>query len=390
MKHSRRSKLVILTTQRPVASPFRAFLLAVSLFVCLGFAAVIGQSYGAPVGAAAGIAGFVTCSLLNTKLQPACFANNFGVLNNTILIFDAFQQFLENLLPIRDIVLDTANEVTGSVRVKPGEIITVKDWRSAVTAYQPAAATGYNTLSNVAINAKDRQITIPNSPWAVSIALTPNEYRTLALGLTTGQAYFDLRAKLSNLMRDGLGKQAIADWFAVITAANYATNTVSATGTFTRSVEIDLDTTLFGRNVPSSSAIVIALPALYAEWAKDHIAIQTYTGENRPKGLLMAGGVSSQNSNLTFWRTNQAMPADADRGFAIAPTGVIAAFRIPDEETYENDPVSLAVQIDPNTKIPLLARLWKNATTGTMQLDLASIWVFAKGQVEAVERLTHV
>jgi hypothetical protein len=151
-------------------------------FVCLGFAAVIGQSYGAPVGAAAGIAGFVTCSLLNTKLQPACFANNFGVLNNTILIFDAFQQFLENLLPIRDIVLDTANEVTGSVRVKPGEIITVKDWRSAVTAYQPAAATGYNTLSNVAINAKDRQITIPNSPWAVSIALTPNEYRTLALG----------------------------------------------------------------------------------------------------------------------------------------------------------------------------------------------------------------
>jgi hypothetical protein len=104
----------------------------------------------------------------------------------------------------------------------------------------------------------------------------------------------------------------------------------------------------------------------------------------------MAGGVSSQNSNLTFWRTNQAMPADADRGFAIAPTGVIAAFRIPDEETYENDPVSLAVQIDPNTKIPLLARLWKNATTGTMQLDLASIWVFAKGQVEAVERLTHV
>ena len=102
----------------------------------------------------------------------------------------------------------------------------------------------------------------------------------------------------------------------------------------------------------------------------------------------MSGAIQSQNSNFTFFRTNRPMGADFARGFCCAQTSVIAAFRIPDEATYENDPVSLQVIIDPQTKIPFLVRLWKNGATGQIQLDMAAIWVFAQGQTEAIERIT--
>jgi len=315
-------------------------------------------------------------------------ANNFGVLNNTILVFDAFSQFLENLLPVTNFVLDVQDPSTGVREAKPGDTITVKDWRSTVNPYQVVAATGYNTTSNVDISGKDRQVTLPNQAWAISIALTPEEYRILESGITKGTGYTTFRDKLNNLMRDGLGKQAIADWFSVITAPNFTNNTVSAVGTFGRSSEVDLEAKVFGRTLPSSGAQVICTPALYSEWIKDHLIIQSYTGENRQKDLLMSGGVPSDSSPLTFWRTNRPMPAAAARGFLTTKTAVIAAFRIPQEATFENDPVSLNTLVDPKTGISILARLWKDGKTGIIQLDLAAIWVFAPGQAEAIERIT--
>ena len=338
-------------------------------------------------GALAGMACAIILSAMLTPRAAACFANNFGILNNTILVMEAFSQFRENLLPLTNLVLDVQDPKTGAREAKPGDTITVKDWRSTVTPYKVSSATGYNTASNVAINSKDRQVTLPNEAWAISIALTPEEYRILESGITKGTGYMTFRDKLSNLMRDGLGVQAITDWFSVITAANFSNYSVSAAGTFGRASEIDLDTKVFGRNVPTTGAQVICTPTLHGEWTKDHLSIQTHTGENRPKTLLMSGGIQSQNSNFTIWRTNRPMPAAAARGFVTTSTAVIAAFRTPDEATFDNDPVSLNTLVDPVTGIPMLARLWKDSKTGIIQLDLAAIWVFAPGQAEAIERI---
>ena len=366
---------------------FLAFVIA--LVVAAKVSLHVGPGNGPLIGAIAGLAMFAAVSVVMSRQRGAVFANNFGVLNDTVVVFDAFSLFLEQLLPLRSMILDVQDEVTGAVEAKPGSTITVKDWRTTVTAYQPGGG-GYAPPVDIAINAKDRQLTLPNTPWAVSFALTAAEFRLLSKGITKGAEYTEFRNKLSNQMVNGLGKKTLDLLFAVVTVANYlkATNeTVSADGTFNRSAEIDLDTKLFGRNVPSVGAQVICSPTMYGEWVKDHVAIQTNTGENRQVEPLAMGGHKSQNSNFTFWRINRPLPADADRGIALSKTGIIGAFRVPDEATFENDPVSLNTLIDPVTGIPMLARLWKNAATGTIQMDLATMPVFGKGQTEGVERI---
>lgn len=313
-------------------------------------------------------------------------ANNFGILTNTIVLNDVFSLFLQNLLPIRQLILDVSGE-DGGRRIKPGATITIKDWRNTIVAYQVGAG-GYNQPTDV--TAGQVQVTMPQTPWAVSIALTPTEYRLLASGATGGDDYNAFRTKLQEQMQFSLGKLIIDAWLATITAAAYPNHTVSAAGTFSRSTEVDLDTKFFGRNVTPVGAQGILAPSTYSEWVKDHITIQNYTGENRQKGLLMNGGIDSQNSAFTMWRTNSAMPADAPRGFVCSKPATVAVFRIPDEATYENDPVSLNEVVDEQTNVALLSRLWKNAQTGTIQLDLATIFLFTPGQPEALERITLV
>ena len=357
----------------------RPFIAALSLITAL--------LVSARWGVLAGFMIFAALSLILTKREPVCFANNFGVLTNTIVVAEAFNLFLEALLPIRELVLDVQDEKTGIRTGKPGETITIKDWRTTVTPYQPNPD---YVAQDVNISAGDRTVTLPNLAWAVSFVLTAAEYRILSSGVTGGADYMAFRRKLTEQMINGLGKKLMDLMFAVVTTANFpdvSNKTVNAAGAFTRSVEIDLDTKLFGRNVPSDGAQLICSPALYGEWAKDHIAIQTNTGQDRQKNLLVQGGKQSTNSNFTFWRTNRAMPANAARAFAIGRTGIVAAFRVPDEATFEQDPVSLDTLIAPVTGIPALARLWKNAANGQIQFDLATLPVFAKGQTEAVERI---
>jgi len=270
--------------------------------------------------------------------------------------------------------------------VKPGDTIAVKDWRSTVTPYLVASATGYNTVSN-ATATTGTTVTMPNAPWAVSLALTAEEYRLLASGKTGGADYQAFRDKLRMQMANSLGKKIIESWFAIITEANYPNEFVTAAGTFNRAMEIDLDTKFFGRKVDPTGTNGILPPATFGEWVKDHIAIQTNTGEDRQKTVLMGARRESTNSNFTFWRTNVALPADAARGFIAAKSHAIGAFRIPDEPTFENDPVSLSEVVDKETKITMLTRLWKNPQTGAIQMDLAVIFTFVPGQPEALERL---
>ncbi len=372
------------------AHSFRALTLATGLFASLIVSALTAAKAGPLAGAITGAALLLFVFAATAPRRAACYANNFGVLTGSILMHEAFSLFMHDLLPLRDIVLDVSDPATGAVAAKPGATITIKDWRSDFTAYDVGAG-GYNAPSNFVAGA-DTTVTLPNVAKAVSFVLTAAEYRVLSSGASGGADYMAFRDRLRLAMQQALGIAALTDMFAIITADNYENETVTAAGTFSRSSEIDLDTKLFTRRVPRVGAQAILSGATYGEWSKDHVAIQTNTegGAMLPRDLLLDNGRQSMTTPFKFYRSSETLPAAAPRGFVMTKTAIVGTFRIPDEATYDRDPVSLEVVIDPKTKIPLLVRLWKNATTGAIQIDIAAIWKFQKGQGEALERLVAV
>jgi hypothetical protein len=312
-------------------------------------------------------------------------ANNFGTLTNTTLLNDAFAVFLADLLPLTSMILDVCDPTTGVRDAKPGDTITIKDWQQDFTAYDVGAG-GYNSPTD--ITPAQYQITLPNNAKACSLVLSAAEFRVIESGKANGPGYANLLQRLRLAMQRSLGLAAIVDLFAVVTAANYSNYTVTAAGTFSRASEIDLDGKFFARSVPRIGAQGILAGATYLEWTKDHVAIQTNTDNtNVPRDLLLDGGKQSLTTPFRFSRTALTLPTDAPRGFLFTRTGFIGAWRTPSEATFEGDPVSLLEVVDASTGIPMLVRLWKNPQTGAIQLDIAAIWKFQKGQDAAVERL---
>lgn len=313
--------------------------------------------------------------------------NDFGPLEDSLLVHDVLDDLVEDISPFLGLALNLGEETSdgGLVRtVRPGSTITITDYAAPFTPYQPGGG-GYIAPAYTANDAVT--VTLPNTPWATSMALTAAEFRVLTGGPRQGVAYDRLREKVGRMMFHGLKSKMMADFFAIITEANYPNYTVSAEGAFSRATEIDLDTALFGRKLASrANGTAILTPAAYGEWAKDHVGIQTNTG--RAQGdRLNTGGVAGSASPLTFWRTAADMPADADRGFVFTKTAAALVSRIPDEPTYEGDPVSLRVVVDPASGLAFLMRLWKNAGTGQIQFDCAIIYTFAVLQGVALERI---
>lgn len=317
--------------------------------------------------------------------------NNFGTLVNSLLVYDIMDDLKKDLAPFFGLVKDFGEEQAdgGIVRtLRPGSTVRIKDWSKAFTPYNFSAGPGYVAPDYTA--KADVTITLPTDWRAVSLAITVPEYQVLTGAPRGGMAYEKLLAKVRRMMIHGLASDAITSFHALITAANYANNTVSAAGTYNRSKETDIDTALFGRDLASrANATVILPPTPYGEWAKDLQTIQTNTDVDK-SDVLTQGGKMSGATTLTHWRTNIAMPADAARGYAFTETAAAMIARIPEEATYENDPVSLQEVVDEETGLAFLARLWKNAGTGTIQFDIAIMFLFAKLQGEALQRITAV
>jgi hypothetical protein len=296
---------------------------------------------------------------------------------------------VEDLSPMMNLAVNLGEEQSdgGIVRtVRPGSTITVTDFSAPFTPYDVTSgyvAPDYTAKTPVTV-------TLPNNATATSMAITAEEFRVLTGGPRAGVAYDKLLEKVNRMMMHGLKKKMAEDFLALVTSANYANNTVSAAGTFTRSTEIDIDTELFGRNLQDrENATLILSGAAYGEWAKDHVAINTNTGQPQ-RSKLISGGVPSQVTDFEVYRTNLALPSDAPRGFAYTRSGALLVSRIPDEATLPGgaDPVSLREVVDDQTGLSFLVRLWKNAQYGSLQLDIAIIYKFQKLQGEAIERIT--
>ncbi|HBJ85425.1 MAG TPA: hypothetical protein DDZ88_16420 [Verrucomicrobiales bacterium] len=323
--------------------------------------------------------------------------NDFGALANSTLIHDLMDDFTQDLDPILSLAMDIGDTQSdaGIVRtLRPGQSVTITNYFGEVDPYDVNAAGGY-VAQPYEVGAPV-VVTCPSDPWARSVKLTAAEWRLLTGGPRTGAAYDALRRKINLEMMYSIKKKMVADFIALITAANYPDHTVSGVGTFARSTEIDIETELFKRNIKDrSNAKLILNPTAYGEWAKDHVAINTNVGGSSAQPLL-SGGQQSQVTSFQVSRSNVSMPTDAARGFAYTKTAALLINRIPDEPGLDGVPSangsdqfnSLATVIDPGTGFAFLMRTWKNWATGAVQLDIATIWKFAKLQAEAIERIT--
>jgi hypothetical protein len=314
-------------------------------------------------------------------------ANNFGALTNSLLVHDVVDDLVTDLRPLLRLSLNFGEEMAdgGVVRsLRPGSTVTIKDFSSAFTPYT-VGGSGYVAPEYTA--KADVTVTMPTAVTAVSMALTAAEYRVLTGAPREDLAYNTLRAKVNRMMLHGLKKKMVTDFLANLTVVNYPTETVSAASTFTRSKEVEIDTALFGRDlIDRTNATVVLSPAAYGEWATDHIAVHTNTGQDQSSRLL-TGGVFSSVTPFQFWRTNMTLGTPIARGFAFTRSAGLFVARVPDEPTFERDPVSLAEVVDPESGITFLSRVWKNSGTGQIQFDLAIIYLFQKLQAEALQRI---
>jgi hypothetical protein len=316
-------------------------------------------------------------------------ANDFGDLVNSLLVHDVVDDLVTDLRPLLGLAYNFgelgADGVSPIRTARPGTTLTIKDFSAPLTPYDLNPSTGYAAPDYTAKD--DIVVTLPTAVKAVSMALTAAEYRVLIGAPRESLAYNQLRAKINRMMLHGLKKSMVEAFFDVITAANYTHETVSAVSTFTRSKEVAIDTALFQRELADrTNATIILTPTAYAEWATDHIAVHTQTGQDQSARLL-TGGQRSSITPFTFWRTNVEMPDDSDRGIAFTRTAALFVARIPDEPTYDRDPVGLTTVVDPESGLPFLSRVWKDAKKGMIQFDLATIFKFQKLQGEALQRI---
>jgi hypothetical protein len=362
-------------------------------FIALVCALIVQHFFGESATAAPHVSGSVLAAF---GFGLIGMANNFGALANSTLIHDLMDDFKQDLAPIMGLAMDIGEKQTdgGIIReLRPGQNVTITNYFGETAPYDVNGAGGYVAQDyNVGTPVV---VSCPSNPWARSVTLTAAEWRLLTGAPGKGNALNELRNKLNLEMFYSIKKKMVQDYLALITAANYTNHTVSAVGTFARATEIDLDTAIFARNVKDrSNAQMVLNPTAFGEWAKDHIIINSYTGGNQASRVF-GGGVQSQVSNLTVYRTNLAMPADAARGFVNTKTAALLINRIPDEPGLDNVQAagsdtfnSIATVVDAASGFAFLVRTWKNWATGAIQFDVATIYKFAVLQGPALERIT--
>ena len=315
------------------SNPFRALILAASVITAIYLAARLAPLAGTVTAAIIGVAFVVILSALITPRDAACYVNNFGVLNNTIVLNDAFAEFWQFLLPITRMALNVADEIildSGQVvlvrSAKPGTTVTIKNWKQAFNVYDVTAAGGY--LAPTDITPQDTQFTLPNTAKACSIQLSPEDFRVISSGVTGGNDYDAFRRKVVNGMLHALGAAIVGDFLAVLTAGNYPGCTVSLAGTYSGATELLIEKAFYDRSVPLDNPQIILNSAAFLEYTNSFLPQQNFTQEQIQKKLLFQGEQQSRITSFTNLRTQSALPApDSDRGIALYSHG--CSWRLP-------------------------------------------------------------
>lgn len=316
-------------------------------------------------------------------------ANSFGALTNSLMVHNIVDDLVSQLGALLRLARNFSETTADGAVMRsaaPGSTVKIEDWnlRGGIPGvYDVDPKDGY--VAGSITRKPQRTVTLPSTAKAISIVLTPAEYRMLTADNLKG---IDGLGEFNKRVREAIIDQfalAFVNRFLAIIADNTFYTFQTAIATWTREVELELETKLFKRKLASkNNATCILDPDSFLEYRKDHLAIQNNTG----RGLVnvMSDVQESLNTSFGFARTHATLGANIAKGFAYTEPAAFFVARVPDEQSYENDPVSLQEVIHPDCDLPMLFRLWKDPKTGNMQFDVATIFEFYKNQAEAVER----
>ncbi len=318
-------------------------------------------------------------------------SNAFGDLTSSRMIHDVVDDLAADLRPLLRLATNFSERGANDVVLRsaaPGTVIKIEDWnlRDGIGGlYNVDPAVGY-AAQDITRKAQ-RSFTLPSTIQATSVALTPAEYRILISDNIGIDGYARFRQRLQQAMVYQFALGAVTKFFSKITAANYLNAT--EVSVFSRETELGVEKKLFDRKLASkNNATVITDSKLFLDYTLDHQVIQDNTGEGQAN-RVMGNTVQSRVSNFSVTRTTEELPAQSPLGFAYTETAAFFVARIPDEPSFERDPVSLQEVVHPDFELPMLFRIWKDPKKGILQLDMATIMEFYVNQAAALERLVE-
>jgi len=317
-------------------------------------------------------------------------ANSFGAITNSITVHNIVDDLVAQIKALLRLATNFSERTAQGVTLRsaaPGSEVKIEDWNlrgaGIPNVYDVNPAVGY--VAGDVTRKPQRSVTLPSTTKAISIALTPVEYRMLIADNVAGiDGYAEFQKRLREAIIDKFALAFVTRFLEIISDDAFYTFETEVAA-FTRQVELELETKLFNRKLASkNNATVILDPNSFLDYRLDHMAIQNATG----KGLVnvMSDVQDSLNTSFGFARTHATLPATIEKGFAYCEPAAFFVARLPDEPTFDGDPVGLQEVIHPDAELPMLFRVWKDPKTGIIQFDVATIFEFYKNQAEAVER----
>lgn len=317
-------------------------------------------------------------------------ANSFGALTSSLTVHNIVDDLVARIGALLRMSRNFGSKSEDGKTIRnaaPGSAVLIEDWNlrgaGIPAVYNVNPAVGY-TAGDIT-RKPQRSVTLPSTIQAVSIAITPAEYRMLIADNVRGiDGYGEFQRRWREAIVDKFALAFVDRLLAVLHDHTFFTFE-TAVATFTRQVELQIEKKLFDRKLASKNNATIILNSQgWLDYTLDHVAIQNATGQAIP------GAISdvrpSLNTGFGIARTHASLPAKVVNGFAYTESATFFVARIPDEPTFEGDPVGLNEVVHPECELPMLFRVWKDPKTAVLQLDVATIFDFFKNQAEAVER----
>ena len=319
-------------------------------------------------------------------------ANSFGDITSSRMIHDIVDDLVARLGPLLRLATNFSEETANGVRLRtaaPGSTIKIEDWNlkgaGVPAVYNVNPAVGY--VAGDVTRKPQRSFDLPSTITAMSIAITPAEYRILISDNVGIDGYATFRQRLQEAVVDKFATHMVDRFLSKLTALAFPNATPLSV--FNRTFELGIEKKLFDRKLAGKDgATMIVSSQGWLDYTLDHVAIQTNTGDAAAVRAALFDQRASTTTSFQIARTHATLPTPVAQGFAYTRTAAYFAARIPDEPTFEGDPVGLQEIVHEPSGMPMLSRVWKDPKTGILQLDFANIYEFYANQPEAIERFT--
>jgi hypothetical protein len=312
--------------------------------------------------------------------------NSLGTLAATGVLHDALAITLKRLPFITGLASNIAPEM--GQKMMPFNVSqTLKDYNATQTVYDRSVTGTYDKQIGETLPS-DKTFTLNKWPY-ISFSFSAVEVNQLVETYTNKDARQVAIRKLLQRCFNALATQIVNDFLAVVTAANYPNNYVSAVSTMDfkklgGAVDVFLQNDSLIQTEPPFALLEIVC---FREFANSLTAIAnpTFSIEEVMRLGTISEGVSGAR-NVS--RYNLTQPSDAPRGFLLDPMAMVFANRVPYEERLANDPVYLEIITDAATGFSVLYREAKNPSTGEVTRTITTLYGFAIGLVNHLVRIT--